>query len=69
MAHDDAAFVKHLKEALQELRDQLAPLEAGSMRFGRRPIGGAWEDTTTREIELLKRSIAKLEALIKQYGG
>jgi len=66
---EDASFVKHLQQALQELRDQLAPLEGGSMHLGRRPIGGAWEDTTTREIELLKRSIAKLEALVKQYGG
>jgi len=66
---EDASFVKHLKQAHQELRDQLASLEAGSMHLGRRPMGSAWEDTTTREIELLKRSIAELDALIKQYGG
>ena len=58
---EDASFVKHLKQAHQELRDQLASLEAGSMQLA----GGA----TSREIETLKRSIAKLEALIKQYGG
>jgi hypothetical protein len=69
MAQDDVAFVKHLKEALEELRDQLAPLESGSMHLGRRSMGGMWEDVTTREIALLKRSIAKLEALIKQHGG
>lgn len=68
MAKNDA-FVKHLKQEQQKLRDQLSPLESGSMQIRRRPFGGRWEDMTKTEIGRLKKSIAEYDVLIAQYSA
>ena len=61
------SFVQWCKNEQQKLRAELTPLEDGTMHVGRRPPGGQWQDITSQEIETLKRSIANLEAVIKQH--
>ena len=62
-------FVDWCRTEVKKMQAELAPLEDGTMRLGRRPTGGDWEDITPKEIATLKQGIANLEALIKRYGG
>lgn len=47
-----------------KLREQLAPLESGSMHIGQRKPGSAWEDITAQRIKEIRGEIASLEAAI-----
>jgi hypothetical protein len=51
------------EESLPELRAWLSPLENGEMRLGERRGEGAWTDTTQREIDRTKKSIAQYEKI------
>lgn len=60
------AFTAHLQRAADDLRAGLAPLEDGTMttRELSPSTGGVWVDTTARDIEGLKESIASIEAVL-----
>lgn len=63
------SFLAWCDQQIDVLRDQLAPLESGTMHVGRRAPGGPWEDLTESEIARHRASIAELEQIIATYGA
>jgi hypothetical protein len=65
-------YVGELEAEIAELRDDLAPLEAGTLRLQSRTGSGPWIDTTTERIAELKKSIALYERIlahVRQNGA
>lgn len=55
---------KWCETKLIELREELAALEAGDVRTGKRLCGGDWQDTTDAEIVRLRSQIKAIETII-----
>lgn len=55
-------YARRIEADIGEFKNDLAPLEAGEMRLSERRGSGPWVDTTQREIEWHKRTIAIYEA-------
>jgi len=55
-----------LEQDLAECRRDLELLESGQMQHRERRDGGAWVDTTQREIDWHKKTIGMYEGLIRK---
>jgi hypothetical protein len=66
-------FIHRLEQDLAECRRDLELLESGQMQHRERRDGGAWVDTTQREIDWHKKTIGMYEGLIRklraEHGG
>ena len=60
-----AAYAKGVEADIDQLKKDLQPLEAGTMRVGERVGNGAWTDVTQEAIDRNKRAIATYEAILK----
>src|SRR6516165_4985467 len=58
-------FIHRLEQDLAECRRDLELLESGQMQHRERRDGGAWVDTTQREIDWHKKTIGMYEGLIR----
>jgi hypothetical protein len=58
------AFIDWCQRAIDERREQIAPLESGKVHAGRKgpDTGFEWVDVTAAHIERLKNEIASLES-------
>lgn len=61
-------FIRWCCSVRKELLEQLAPLQSGTCRIGRRPPNGPYEDITGREVNWLKTQLAEIDSLIAQYS-
>ena len=70
MTTEDAkrAFFERLKREIETCREQLGPLESGTMHIGRREPGSDWQDITEQEIERLKNEIRSYQEIIDRYS-
>lgn len=57
MPVDLKAYAKDVGEQIKQIRDNLAPLEAGKMTIGEREGKGPWRDVTQDMIEHHKSSL------------
>ena len=66
-------LIHRLEQDLAEFRRDLELLESGQMQHRERRNGGAWVDTTQREIDWHKKTIGMYEGLIgklrAEHGG
>ena len=60
------AFIEHLEGMIAERLAQLASLESGAIRMGRRGLetGGQWVDITEPQAQSLRKEIAGLQRTI-----
>ncbi len=61
---DWIGFIKGLRAEQERLRAELRPYEDGTMRVGRRPPGGIWEDFTEERIATINGEIGSLQRTI-----
>ena len=61
-------FVNWCKAEVEKLNDELAALEAGAMRIGRKAADGDWEDITPKHGAWIKQRIVELDDLIIKYS-
>jgi len=59
-------LIRRLEQHLAECRKDLELLESGQMQHRERRDGGAWVDTTQREIDWHKKTIGMYEGLIRK---
>jgi hypothetical protein len=59
-------YARRIEADIAEFKKDLAPLEAGELRHSERKGNGPWVDTTQREIDWHKRTIATYEAILNQ---
>ena len=59
-------LIRRLEQHLAECRKDLELLESGQMQHRERRDGGAWVDTTQREIDWHKKTIGMFEGLIRK---
>ena len=66
-------FIRRLEQDLAECRSDLELLESGRMQNRERRDGGAWVDTTQRELDWHKKTIGMYEGLVRklraEHGG
>ena len=66
-------FIRRLEQDLAECRSDLELLESGRMQNRERRNGGAWVDTTQRELDWHKKPIGMYEGLVRklraEHGG
>ncbi len=66
-------FIRRLEQDLAECRSDLELLESGRMQNRERRNGGAWVDTTQRELDWHKKTIGMYEGLVRklraEHGG
>ena len=62
-------FIRRLEQDLAECRSDLELLESGRMQNRERRDGGAWVDTTQRELDWHKKTIGMYEGLIRKLRG
>ena len=62
-------FIHRLEHDVAECRTDLELLESGQMQHRERRDGGAWVDTTQREIDWHKKTIGMYEGLIRAEHG
>jgi hypothetical protein len=66
-------FIRRLEQDLAECRSDLELLESGGMQNRERRNGGAWVDTTQRELDWHKKTIGMYEGLVRklraEHGG
>jgi hypothetical protein len=65
MAVDLEAYARGIEADLADLRNTLAPLEAGNMKFRSREYGGEWKDVTDEIIAFDRKVIATYETILK----
>jgi hypothetical protein len=65
MPVDWKAYAKGVEADIARIKNDLAPLEEGSMKIGSREYGGEWRDVTSETIAHYKRSIETYEAILK----
>jgi len=60
------AFIDWCQREIDERKTNLAPMERGAVRTGRRgpDTGGEWIDTTAANIQSIKNEIASLQTTI-----
>jgi hypothetical protein len=63
------SLLKWCETKLTELREELAPLESGELRTGKRLRDGDWQDTTEVEITRLQSQMRAVETLIGQRSS
>jgi hypothetical protein len=61
-------FLDWCKAEVKTLKDELAELEAGAMRMGKKAADGDWEDITPKHSAWLKQKIVELDDLIIKYS-
>ena len=61
-------FVNWCKAEAEKLKDELAALEAGAVRIGKKAAEGDWEDITPKHSAWLKQRIVELDDLIIKYS-
>ena len=54
-------FVSWCKDEVEKLNDELAALEAGAVRMGRKAAEGDWEDITPKHSAWIKQRIVELD--------
>src|SRR5262249_52892646 len=66
-------FIRRLEQDLAECRSDLELIESGRMQNRERRDGGAWVDTTQRELDWHKKTIGMYEGLVRklraEHGG
>jgi len=66
-------LIRRLEQDLAECRSDLELLESGRMQNRERRDGGAWVDTTQRELDWHKKTIGMYEGLVRklraEHGG
>jgi hypothetical protein len=66
-------FIRRLEQDLAECRSDVELLESGRMQHRERRDGGAWVDTTQRELDWHKKTIGMYEGLVRklraEHGG
>jgi hypothetical protein len=66
-------FIHRLEQDMAECRRDLELLESGQLQYRERRAGGAWVETTQREIDWHKRTIGMYDGLIRklrvEHGG
>jgi hypothetical protein len=63
------SLIRSYRGQIATLQNQLAPLEAGTMRIGESREGGPWVDITGKQIQLLKSGIQQYEMAIEDLEG
>ena len=67
------SFIRRLERDLAKCRSDLELLESGRMQNRERRDGGAWVDTTQRELDWHKKTIGMYEGLVRklraEHGG
>jgi len=61
-------FVNWCKTEVEKLNDELAALEAGAVRMGKKAAEGDWEDITPKHSAWIKQRIVELDDLIIKYS-
>ena len=61
-------FVEWCKAEVKKLKDELAALEQGTVRMGKRVANGEWEDITPKHSAWIKQKIVELDDLIITYS-
>jgi hypothetical protein len=61
---DWEAFVRGLREEQDELREELRPYEAGTLRVHEGPSGGKLVDFTNKRSKQIKAEIASIQRII-----
>jgi len=61
-------FVDWCKAEVAKLKDELAALEAGAVRMGKKVADGDWEDITPNHNAWIKQRIVELDDLIIKYS-
>ena len=61
-------FVDWCKAEVGKLKEELAALEGGAERIGKKVADGDWEDITPRHSAWLKQKIVELDDLIITYS-
>jgi hypothetical protein len=56
--------IRHFEAQIAEMRQQLEPMEAGTVFTKERRDGGPWVDTTQSDIERLRRHITEYERCV-----
>ncbi|MDA9401039.1 MULTISPECIES: hypothetical protein [unclassified Bradyrhizobium] len=64
MPVDLKAFAKGVEEQIKQIRDDLAPLEAGKMTIGEREGNGPWRDVTQDMVKHHKSSLRTYELIL-----
>lgn len=64
MPVDLKAYAKDVEEQIKQIRDDLAPLEAGKMTIGEREGNGPWQDVTQDMIKHHKSSLETYEVIL-----
>jgi hypothetical protein len=62
-------YARRIEADIAEFKRDLAPLESGELRLSERKANGPWVDTTQREIDWHKRTIAQYEVILTQIRG
>jgi len=61
-------LVDWCKAEVGKLKDELAALEAGAVRMGKKAADGDWEDITPKHSAWLKQKIVELDNIIITYS-
>ncbi|PJG50685.1 hypothetical protein CVM73_35025 [Bradyrhizobium forestalis] len=64
MPIDLKAYAKDVEEQIKQIRDDLAPLEAGKMTIGEREGNRPWRDVTQDMIRHQKSSLRTYELIL-----
>lgn len=64
MPVDLMAYAKDVEAQIKQIRDDLAPLEAGKMTIGEREGNGPWRDVTQDMIKHHKSSLRTYELIL-----
>jgi hypothetical protein len=57
-------YIKRIENEAAQLREWIAPLEAGKMHIGERAAGGPWVDKTQEMIARNERALGIYEAIL-----
>ncbi|WP_426411967.1 hypothetical protein [Bradyrhizobium ganzhouense] len=64
MAIDLKAYKRDVEAQIEQIREDLAPLESGKMTVGEREGNGPWRDVTNDVIEHHKSSLQTYELIL-----